>query len=511
MIRETYTRFGPIRSNLKVKVTLGIVLPLLLILGGITAAQVLRHQAAVLHSAAIIAANAGKVVEEGLRQEILESHFDPMPPLLERLSQPGAFRVVYLLDNAGTILFSPDTQDIGVQISAERPNCQPCHGLPADERLLPSVVVDKDSGERVFRSMILVQNTPECASCHEIDGQPLALLVTDTSMTALDASLRTNFYESLLWLAIIVIVTVGVVNFALNQFIIARVTALAQALDGFGRGKRDLRLPAGAPDEIGQLADAFNEMGQRVESEEAENKALSENLRQQYALRGQLLKKLLTAQEDERKRLAREIHDDLGQSMAGLAFQAEVLQRFLPPGEKQASTQLNQIQDLIQTTSDSMYDLILALRPSGLDDLGLVIALRTHAERVFDGTGIEFEINAETFEGRLPSEIEIAIYRLFQEALNNIIRHASAKHVYLQLTRHNGVFEGKIEDDGRGFNPEEVHLYREQPRGLGLLGMQERVEQFGGTLDISSQYGNGTIIKIRIPFQFDQREAKSHE
>ena len=509
MRRESYPRFGPIRSNLKVKVTLGVALPLILILGAITAAQLLRHRAAVLHSAAIIAANAGKVVEEGLRQEITESpHFDPSPPILDAVSQPGEFRVVYFLDKTGTILFSQNALESGGQLSTDHFDCQTCHQLPEDERLPTSVVVERNTGERVFRSMTLIENTPECVSCHENDGGPLALLITDTSMAALDASLRVDFYESLLWLVMIIVVTVGVVNVALNQFVISRVATLAQALAGFGRGKHDLRLPAGAPDEIGQLADAFNEMGQRVEAEEAENQALSEHLAQQNALCGQLFKQLLTVQEDERKRLAREIHDELGQSMSGLAFQAEALQRYLPSDAKQAVTQLDQIIDLIKTTTDSMYDFILALRPSVLDDLGLVVALRSHAERVFERTGIKFEIDAEAFEGRLPSEMEIAIYRLFQEALSNVIRHASAKHVALRVARREGVFEGKIEDDGRGFNPDEVHLYGDQPRGLGLLGMQERVEQFGGTLDIHSQYGNGTILKIRIPFQLDQGEAK---
>lgn len=510
MRQESYARSSLIRSSLQVRIMLGIALPLLIILGIVTTVQLLRHRQTVLHSVALIAVNSGKIVEEGLRQQILESHFDPMPPLLETMSRPGEFRVLYLLDKTGTILFSPDKTTVGTQISVSNSDCQPCHSEPKEDRLF-SIVVEKNAGERVFRSMTLVQNTPECVACHEDDGLPLALLVTDTSMTTLEASLQADFYESLLWLITNIIVTVGVVNFALNQFVIKRVTILAQALVGFGRGKHNLRLDVDVPDEIGQLSDAFNEMGQRVEAEEAENKALSEHLAQQNKLRGQLFKQLLTAQEDERKRLAREIHDELGQSMSGLAFQAEALQRYLPPEAKQAGTQLNQIMDLIKTTTDSMYDLILALRPSVLDDLGLVVALRSHAERVFAETGIEFEINAEAFKGRLSPEMEIAIYRLFQEALNNIVRHASAKHVRLLLARENGLFVGTIEDDGRGFNPEEIHLYRDQPRGLGLLGMQERVEQFGGNLKINSQYGNGTTIEIKIPYYPDRGGAKAHE
>ncbi len=510
MNQDAPSRIGPLRSNLRVRVTLGIALPLILILGVITTAQLYRHQANVLNSAAIIAANAGKVVEEGLRQEILNSHFDPTPPLLEAMRPPREFRVLYLLNKSGTILFSPEKTSIGTQISVDHQDCQICHELPDEERLV-SVVVETDSGERVFRSMTPVGNTPECTSCHEQDGLALALLVTDTSMTALDESLRADLYESIVWPVAIILVTIGVVNLALNQFVIQRVTLLAQALTGFGRGKHFLRLPAGAPDEIGQLAIEFNEMGQRVEAEEAKNQALSKNLEHQNKLRGELFKKLLTAQEDERKRLAREIHDDLGQSMSGLAFQAEVLQRYLPPEAKQAENQLNQIMALIKTTTDSMYDLILALRPSVLDDLGLAVALRSHAEHIFAATDIDYDINTEGYDGRLASAMEISIYRLFQEALNNIVRHASAKRVSLQLVRHDDCIEGIIEDDGRGFNPDDINNFEHNGRGLGLLGMRERVEQFGGTLDIGSQYGQGTHLTFRIPFQFDEMENDAYE
>ncbi|MFQ5419402.1 MAG: ATP-binding protein [Anaerolineae bacterium] len=499
MRREERGRFAVIRSSVQTKVTLGIVLPLLLILGGITAMQLIRHRTVVLNSASLIDANFAIVIEESLRHEIMESHIESAQSLLDAIGETGQFHVVYLLDTEGNVIFAPSGDGVGQQLSNDDPDCQPCHRLEEEERP-GSVVVTLDSGARVFRSMVPMENTPECAECHQTEEEePLALLLTDTPMTELEALLQADFWENLVWLGSAVLVTVIVVNLAMNQLVLKRIKLLGQALAGFGRGRHDLRLSSGDPDEIGQLADVFNEMGQRVELEESENRALSEDLRRQSALRGQLLDRLITAQEDERKRLAREIHDELGQAMGGLALQAEVLQRFISLNDEQAQTQLMQIKSLITTTTDSMYDLILALRPSALDDLGLTAALRAHAERTVAHTGIRFEMDAAQFTGRLPPEMETALYRLFQEALHNVIRHASAKHIHLRLARHDGWFEGRIEDDGRGFNPDDIQLTGDKPRGLGLLGMKERVAQFGGELEIESQYGGGTCVCICIP------------
>jgi signal transduction histidine kinase len=348
--------------------------------------------------------------------------------------------------------------------------------------------------------MIPIENSPQCADCHKEEGT-LALLITDTPMTALEATLTADLWENIFWLACAVFGSVIVVNVVLNRLVLDRLKRLTGALTDFGRGRHDLRFPEVEPDEIGQMAEAFNEMGRRVESEESENRALSLDLRRQSSLRGQLLERLTTAQEDERKRLARGVHDELGQAMSGLALQAELLRRLISPDNDEAQSQLAQIKSLITTTTDRLYDLILALRPSALDDLGLVAALRAHAERALANTGIQFEMETTEFDDRLPPEMEIALYRMFQEALNNVIRHASAKHVRFRLARREGLFEGQVEDDGRGFNPDEIQADDSETRGLGLLGIRERVAQFGGRLEIVSQYGGGTTVSIQIPLE----------
>ncbi len=497
MYRQPPPQVSPLRASLRVRVTLGVLIPLLVLLGGISVIQLIRHRETVLNNAALFAANASQVVEASLRHEIMESHFESTQALLDAIVSTGEFRVLYLLDTQGKVIFAPGGVDVGVELSNQHPDCRACHDLPEAER--PSSVVVEVDGQRVFRSMVSMENSAECVECHVDDGEPLALLLTDTPMASLETSLQVDLWENLAWLAAMVVIAVVVVNLVLWRMLLARIQVLTDALAGFGRGRHSLRLPVDEPDEIGQLAEAFNEMGQQVAQEEAANQALSEHLRQQSALRGELLNRLITAQEDERQRLAREIHDEVGQSLSGLALQLEVLQRRLPAEARQASEQVGRIQALVATATDSMYNLIFDLRPAALDDLGLPAALRTLAERALTDTRIDFEVDAEEYHGRLPAEMEIAIYRMFQEALNNVIRHASARKVRFTLRRLEHAFEGVIEDDGRGFRPGEVRRRDDLPRGLGLAGMRERVAQFGGELEIESDYGQGTRVRISIP------------
>ncbi|MCP4428572.1 MAG: hypothetical protein GY803_29150 [Chloroflexi bacterium] len=150
---ERHGRFSPIRTSLRAKVTLGVLLPLLLILGGITAVQVAQHETAVFNSAALIAANASRIIKATLRREITAVHFDDPHNLPDTIADSGDFRVIYLLDQNGVVLAAPDGMDVGTQLSNNAPDCMPCHRQEETERP-ESVIVETDGGERVFRSMI---------------------------------------------------------------------------------------------------------------------------------------------------------------------------------------------------------------------------------------------------------------------------------------------------------------------------------------------------------------------
>ena len=362
-------------------------------------------------------------------------------------------------------------------------------------------MVTLSNGERVFRSMNPIENHPECQACHDPGRRLNGLLLTDISMAPLEQPLKADLTENLLWWAGTILVTVFIVNLAMSRLVIRRLEKVVNTLKHFGQGQLDLRLPVEGQDQIGLLAAAFNDMGQQIQSEGDKNRSLSDDLRRQLARQQDLLKRLITAQEDERKRVARELHDELGQALSGLALHSEATERFIHSDPDRALDQLSLTRHLIARTTQEMYNLILALRPSVLDDLGLSAALHAHLERSLTGTGIEFQFDASQLTGRLPPVVETTLYRVFQEALSNVVKHSGADHLKITLARRDGIFEGEIEDNGRGFDLDQLKPETDNPHGLGLLGMQERVAQCNGVMDIHSRPGEGTRIRIVIPLE----------
>jgi len=248
------------------------------------------------------------------------------------------------------------------------------------------------------------------------------------------------------------------------------------------------------PEELRLLTAIGHQIGVAVE-----NAQLYAELQQKEALRGQLLRKVIAAQEEERRRIARELHDQYAQALSALSVSLEAAERALPPDETRARAQLRSVQALSAETLDQTYRLIFDLRPTTLDDLGLVPALRWFVETRLQPHGLKVELEAEEFRQRLPAEMETALYRVFQEGLSNVVRHARARHVQIRLAADATRFTGRIRDDGCGFDPQSVQGADAEGRGLGLLGMQERIELLGGQFTIDSAPGRGTELRIEIP------------
>lgn len=507
-LRERMFRF--VRGNIRVKVTLGIVLPLLVILGLFTAIEQNHHRQLIFENLASMASLSGKVVEANLHRSMLKSDFASVQSILDAINEHNDFSTIYLLNTDGKVIFSPNKAANGLQLNNREKDCMPCHRLPAEQRP-SSVLIETGTGTRLFRSMYPIPNSPECAACHDPQERLIGLLLTDIPTGPMEANLAADLRSNLLFWLGTILVTIIIVNLALSGFVIRRLERFAHALGSFGQEHLDLRMQPGELDEIGQLAQTFNEMGQRIESEVERNQSLSQHLLEENEQRGLLLKRLINAQEDERKRVARDLHDDLGQSLSALQFQAKNMERLIPNGSQEALDQLNTTEDLISSTTDHMYDLILALRPSVLDELGLLAALRAHAERSLKEKGIAFEMKTEGFASRLPPAMETNLYRIFQEAMNNIRRHASARSVRLSLARHNGLVTAEIQDNGCGFDTASIRAGQDGARGLGLLSMQERAAICGGTLEIHSQPGEGTVIRVSIPVEEDCDQSHSRD
>jgi two-component system, NarL family, sensor histidine kinase DevS len=203
------------------------------------------------------------------------------------------------------------------------------------------------------------------------------------------------------------------------------------------------------------------------------------------------LRRVVGAQELERRRLARELHDETGQALTSILLGLKGVEDARGGGDvRQAAEQLR---ELVVGTLQDVRRLAVELRPKALDDFGLVPALERLAENFREQTGIAVELEARLGPARLPGEVETALYRITQEALTNVVKHARARSVSIVLTPKDGSVSAVIEDDGQGF---------EQgggDEGLGLLGMKERVELIDGKLTVESSAGSGTTIVAEVP------------
>ncbi len=230
-----------------------------------------------------------------------------------------------------------------------------------------------------------------------------------------------------------------------------------------------------------------------------ENARLYEELREKDALRRQLLDKVISVQEDERRRIARELHDQIGQPLTSLLLTLTVLDEsdaFPAP----IHARLKDLRGIVSQTLRSVRNLALQLRPSVLDDLGLLAALRQYFRQYEDRfhTPVDFQVLGFDLD-RVPSEVETALYRIVQEALTNVARHAQARSVSVLLENRRTSVKLIIEDDGIGFDVAKVMGSRARETNLGLYGMQERAALLGGTLTIESTPGMGTSVFVEIP------------
>jgi two-component system, NarL family, sensor histidine kinase DevS len=204
------------------------------------------------------------------------------------------------------------------------------------------------------------------------------------------------------------------------------------------------------------------------------------------------LRRVVSGQELERQRLARELHDETGQALTSILLGLKTVEQARTPEEMRAA--LEGLRELVVGTLQDVRRLALELRPKALDDFGLVAALERLAETFSEATDIDVQLEASLGEERLPAEAETTLYRIVQEALTNIVKHARARRVSILLVRRGRGAAVLIEDDGEGFDPASA-----REGGLGLLGMRERLALVDGRLTIESAPGSGTTLAAEVP------------
>jgi two-component system sensor histidine kinase UhpB len=294
------------------------------------------------------------------------------------------------------------------------------------------------------------------------------------------------------WFAVAVMLVVGfggsvLINAAVLTLALQPLHALERTVDRVAAGDlsaRAQRVLFRDPD-VERLGETLNTMLDVLQ----EHRGLLQKMSEQ----------VLVAQEDERKRIARELHDETAQALTTLLIRLKILERARTAHEMRG--QINELRELTAGTLEAVRKLAVELRPATLDDLGLVAALEGYTESYSSRHAVHVAFRADGFDdrdGRLPPQVELVLYRVVQEALTNAAKHASAATLTVELCRRSDEVVAAVEDDGQGFNVEETMRSRE--RGLGLFGMQERLALVGGSLVIDSSPGHGTQVRARVPF-----------
>ena len=253
------------------------------------------------------------------------------------------------------------------------------------------------------------------------------------------------------------------------------------------------------------LRDAYNDLEQRVEERTLQLSRVNENLqteiskhKESEAARLELLRRLVTAQEEERRRISRELHDQTGQQLAALLLGLKTLNNSTDNGSTSLHKSLLQLQKLTERLVEEAHHLAWELRPAALDDLGLETAISNYVEKWSERNSISLDFHSGLNKLRLPPPVETAVFRIVQEALTNVLKHARATRVSVMLEYRYDELLVIVEDNGCGFQPE-APLRMKERGGLGLVGINERVALVGGKLNIESDPACGTTLAIRIP------------
>jgi signal transduction histidine kinase len=261
-----------------------------------------------------------------------------------------------------------------------------------------------------------------------------------------------------------------------------------------------VRTVAGINITISMFASANFVEKERQDEQLAAQKMHLEALERQEQLRKELLQNTIRTQEEERARIARELHDEMAQTLTAFTLDIRILQNALP-SDNDSKTILDRLQNLSRQLSQSIVQMVYMLRPPHLDELGLVTALKYMLEQDIQRRGLNAKMEISGNPARMDPLIETVLFRVSQEALTNVLRHAGTKEVDVCLEFKPGSVLLKIADRGNGFDPNQIFA---APRGWGLAGMRERSESVGGKMRITSGPSQGTTVEVEIPISSKQ-------
>lgn len=307
----------------------------------------------------------------------------------------------------------------------------------------------------------------------------------------------------LLFLGVVALVATSAGAWLHARYVTRPLEGLERAMRRIAAGALDEPVRVSRGDEIGMLARSFEAMRlqlkRAMDERDRWEQELEARVRERTDEVRSLLARIIHAQEEERRRLARELHDDTAQTVATLLVQMAALRESLPPGQERARELLDRALAQGGRTLAEIRRVIADLRPTALDDLGLIPALRAYAEERLTPAGVKLDFLVTGAVRRLHPPTETALFRILQEAVTNVARHARARTARVQIDFTPTSLTGIVEDDGRGF--EMPGRPRDPRAGVGLQGMRERADLIRARLQITSRPGAGTRVRVEVPLE----------
>jgi signal transduction histidine kinase len=313
-------------------------------------------------------------------------------------------------------------------------------------------------------------------------------------------SFRSQLLRIIPFFGIGVLVVTSLSAWVHAHYAVRPLVQLEKAAARIAGGQLDEPVTTTRRDEIGRLAASFDTMRHELKAASAARlwweRQLEQRVRERTEEVHRLVARVINAQEEERRRLAQELHDDTAQALAALLMRIEALRDSVSPDEELIRRHLEPTAAQGAQALEDLRRVIMGLRPAALDDLGLVAALRSYAGAVLVTAGVHLDFSVQGRERRLPGAEEVALFRILQEAMNNIARHARAESATVLLDFQDGLLAASVVDDGRGFDLDQV-----QARCWGLVGMRERADIVNAKLEVASAPGQGTAVKVELRFE----------
>ena len=411
---------------------------------------------------------------------------------------------VYLVHEGGELVPLPEITstsrfsivgDSGAVIASTVEDEDPFH---ADHiALLGSLIEDKQPGVKLHRSATAGDHVVAFAP---LSATPAGVIFEEHDDLVLAVGQRLR--RMLLVLGLTTLALASLAAWLYVRHVVRPILALRDAAGRIARGFLDEPVTVSRQDEIGDLAEAFDSM--RVHLREAQREHLNweqeleDRVEAQAAQVKQLLGRVISAQEAERKRIARELHDGATQMVTTLLLQVEGMASALEPDSVAANELAPVARDYAARALEEIRRVILDLRPPALDDLGLVPGLRDYAEQRLGEATVRVDFRTEGEAADLDGNLEIAVYRIAQEAINNVASHSGAKQASVTLEFRPEALRVVVEDNGAGFVLEEA---LKKTSGVGIAGMLERAEILGGHLSVLSTPGAGTRVSLEVPLE----------